>query len=233
MVLKIALVDDDINFINIEKEIIDFNFGSKVSVSTFFSEKKFLNKLVYEEYDIVFLDYLMSESNAYDILSKLDTYSSQPYIVMVTSFKDLKIITKGYEYNIFRFILKEEIDTEISNTIKAVIYDMQYNKRIISIKSEREIINCRLIDIYGLYSEGHYIVYQLKNKTIRSRYALNLCKDFFLNNGFISIRSNTLVNTMHISNFSRKHVRMDNEIFFDLSRQGYLSLKKEFINLDI
>ena len=101
--LKIAVVDDDIYYLNLFKQQL-FNIQCE-NVSIFESGTEFLNQLE-EKFEVVFLDYQMDDLNGEEVLNKIKRYDPNVFVVIVSAQEDIKNAVEVLKKGAFDYLQK-------------------------------------------------------------------------------------------------------------------------------
>lgn len=104
--MNIIICDDDMNFIEfILSKIEEYNNKDMVFFK-YIDAKKVMSSTI--KYDIAFLDISMGEISGFDIANYIHFLNRRCVINFITSYT--QYLPKGYEFNAFRFILKDTND---------------------------------------------------------------------------------------------------------------------------
>ncbi len=136
--LRLALCDDDINFLEILKELtnsISASIGNGLGVEIkCFSDGRFLidDLLNGARYDLIMLDWDMPGMNGEETGKEIRALDSDCLIIFVTAFSNYAI--KASKLTMFRYITKDRLTNELPEALLAT-YDKQlFNKKTIQIK---------------------------------------------------------------------------------------------------
>ncbi len=232
--INIAIIDDDPVFLDYSSKIIKTYINCEYLIDTFTDTISFLSAYLDKRYQLIFLDYdiVHSKTTGYDLLDTLPKTDYKPIIIMVTSYAFVNVITKAFHYNIFRYILKQNFKMEIEETLSTAFHKLSQTKYI-TVKDQKHTYNIKLSDVYCVYSESYYVIFQLLEESIRIRMSMKKIKEALLESHFIHAKSNTLINIYHIIKFDRKRVYLDNNTSCLLSRTGYKELSKAFFRYKV
>ncbi len=156
--LRIAICDDEkIILDKIEKLVkneLD-NLKIKNEINTFISGESLLEYSNLDDFDIIFLDIELKTINGMDIAQTLRNKAYDKIIVFVTSFADYSIV--GYKVNAFRFILKDNLEEELSECIRNTVAKLGLKKAAF----DEFVMDIR--DIVYIESAKHQVVIHFKN----------------------------------------------------------------------
>lgn len=227
--MYIAIIDDENEFVEIISDIIqDLLKDQNYVIHTYEEAEVFIEASKKIHYDIMLLDYNLGDSTGYSVLDILKGITANPFIILITSNEDVEVMHRAFDYHIFGYVWKSHLYGQLKNLIPRLLLEYSNRHDIIKIKANKEHFQIRLEDIYGIYSEKHYIIYQLKDKFISTRDSFRNLSPYFINKGFIQIERNTLVNLYHVTSFSHDRVRMDDDKIFHLGSKYYKNLQKTF-----
>lgn len=231
--MRIAIVDDDITFINYALRIL--NNKENLSIDTFLVGNKFLNALELNKYDVICMDYDMPSYNGYDLIElvRSNRILKEPLFILITHHSSLSLIKEGYKYNIFRFITKDLFASEIFDALKAAKKNLNIGKTM-TFKISREIRAFKLDDLLAVYSEGHEIciLTNENDKVYRSRIPIKNITEELLKNDFGKAKSNTYINLHHIKHIKKHSVLLNNGMHFIVSKDCYKELLQLYLEID-
>ena len=121
-VLKILIIDDDkVDYITISRSISQS--GILAEVESVFSSKEGLEKIKSLQYDLIFLDYMMPDTNGFSFLKKIRDLDIETPVIFVTSQGDEKIASQAILSGASDYIPKtlltpDGVSQSIRNAIK-------------------------------------------------------------------------------------------------------------------
>lgn len=213
--MNIAIVDDDINFLNIVKsKLLDLDYN--LSISCIDNPYNFLENV--NLYNYVLLDIELPGIDGITISKQLR--KNDISIFFITSHKELMI--KAFGKNVEGFILKDNLDEGISDFLQFLTY---YNKEYIKIYVNSNEIKIHFNDILYICYSLRDIDYHLINNQKIVQKNTNL-KDVIsnLNEDFVLINRNTLINLNYIDRLKNGYVYIRNKKF-EVSRRKLKNLK--------
>ena len=137
--LQIAVCDDEQFYREKIKCLLEqylHEHHPEYMVQTFSSGSEFLS--VQEnnvKYDVVFLDISMEQINGIQTAKQIRTFHSDTFIVFVTAFIDYAL--ECYKVNAIRYILKDQLETAVSECMNAILQKMQ-KKQVVFAFSDGE-----------------------------------------------------------------------------------------------
>jgi len=175
-------------------------------------------------YDIYFLDIEM-DINGLKVAKEIRQLYLEPYIVFVTSYIQYSI--RGYEYNAYRYIIKDEIEEKLPQVLE-LMHGQLENKvsRQYIIESASRIEKIDYINLYYIYVKGKYTYLHTCNRTTRTRKTLRNVFEELNANEFIYANKSYVVNLQHIMQLVDKSVIMRDGQEIPLSIPQFKNVKK-------
>ncbi len=161
--LRIAVCDDDINFLNSFGRMVSKSFadiGQAVTVFTFSDGKSLIEKTEKEKqvYDIIFLDVEMPSVNGFKVAQRLRELDAV-FLLIFTTFIEHKS-REGYLYGAFRYIFKNNLEAELNEAVAGIVKKLDLNnseKEEITFKRRNsgvlENLTIKKVDIIFLKAE--------------------------------------------------------------------------------
>lgn len=207
--MKIAICDDFIQELNKLKEII-INSGmvSKADVEIFSSPKSLLDKNVFSNFDIIFLDVDMPEMNGIELGQKIYKSNSKTVLIFVTSYPEYAVA--GYECEALRYILKPYTEEKILMALTRAIEIVQKQNHSITIKIYNKPFKILIDDIYYLEYCRRHILYHTKNRVIETAGVFSKIYDELKPYGFFQVHQGYIVNMNKIYDFDEYDIILDN-----------------------
>ncbi|MFR8212994.1 MAG: LytR/AlgR family response regulator transcription factor [Longicatena caecimuris] len=173
-----------------------------------------------QEYDAYLLDIEMPHTDGFALATKIHSLYKNALILFLTSHTELSMV--GYEYQVFRFIGKNDLDSVFETYMKDVKEELDRRNRYLIAKDEEgnEMV-VYLREIICIYSEGNYLNYVTSKQIYRNREKLKN----FKGDVFIQASNGMLVNFCHINKIEKSHVLLSNQNKVKLGR----TYKKDFL----
>ncbi|WP_294242264.1 LytR/AlgR family response regulator transcription factor [Pseudobutyrivibrio sp.] len=209
---RIALCDDNEQFIKFENEIIQDYFlssGENCSIDSYNCGADLIkddNKLA--NYNLILLDCEMPGISGLEAAEVIREKGINVPIAFSTNYYDFTI--KGYHYGLVRYLVKTE-DSFRDNIIECIKYVKSIKKEneYLSIKVNGVMQTYKQSDIVWITSDKHYIKLFVKNEAedtwncseIKVRMKLEDITDS-LSSAFLRVHNRNIVNMDYISEFS-------------------------------
>ena len=206
--LNIAIVDDEVVFLNIiEKEIckILFNFKLDYKICRYDSGENFINNSKEICFNLVFMDIEMHILDG--LMTSKILYEKCPLSKVVYITSHLKCMKDAFGFNVIGFVDKHDIENDLKPLLEKVIHNTICDKSFIF----------KTIDGECFYSMSQIACFQLINRklllytntqTIQQLGFRKLedLKDLIDDNLFIKINRSCIVNVMHIQKIEKNNV---------------------------
>lgn len=229
--INIALIDDNLNDLNILKSSIDKYTESdeldshlEVNITTYSDPTSFLNENNFK-YDLIFLDIEMPKINGISLAKRIREKDSNVGLVFITNMAQYAI--NGYEVSAIDYILKplDYYDfalkfNKIINFVKRNISNYIYLKSV-----ENNLIKVDVNEIIYVEIFSHYLIYHLENREIKVRGTISEAENNLSNYYFSRISKSFLVNLKHVINIRLDNVLLTGNIELIISRLR----KKDFL----
>lgn len=221
---KIAIIDDDLNYINIIYEkMISLGYSPK-SISTFTSVKdcEKCNTL----FSLYILDVDMPEKSGFDFAENLSSYDTS--IIFVSAYE--KYIWDAFYKNVIGFISKKNLGDQLPNVLA------KYNQ---SMKNDRLFIKNAKITCQILHKEIYYFesilgdiyIHQSNKDTIKvlNTSLHSLCAD--LPDCFKYISRNVIVNLNNVIAIKHNTLYLSDNTQLSISRRRVNEIHLTFAKL--
>lgn len=178
---------------------------------------------------VAFLDIDMPEINGLDVAKVLHQRYPEMILVFVTSF--IKYAPSGYKVNAFRYLLKTQLDEELSDCMDDLQEKLYDNNRTIQIRQRDRILPLAIKNI--LYFEGtsqrRVQVFLLNGETIECLGKLEDYDNFLSDQGFIRLQKSFLVNMHYIDKIASYSAQLRNSTTIRVSEKNYKEICRKFL----
>lgn len=209
--IKIAICDDNVVFLNAFNQIVDHymrKYTSDFEISTVSNGNLLLTKHKEYDFDIIFLDIDMPNLSDFDVARILLDDFSRCFIIFITNHSEL--VYESLDFQPFNFIRKNcgiSIEDSVDKIIDKLIRLMKQNEKVI-LEDEISGRNAVYIkDILYIESDKHYVIYYILNKElpIKMRGNISELMEKFSVYDFVKIHKRYLVNLRFLSNIDNKN----------------------------
>ena len=160
--------------------------------------------------DIVFLDIQMEQLTGIQMLESL---TQKPYIIITSAYAEYAL--KGYELNVFDYLLKPFGFERFLQAVNKVIYDIKQKKPVntqkpthIFVKTEYRLENICISDI--LYIEGmkEYLRIVLPNMKIMTKQSFINLLEQLPGEGFMQVHKSWVVQINKIDTIEKNRIKI-------------------------
>ncbi len=222
-ILNIAICDDEAIILDEISELIKTEFEKqdiKVNISSFEKGEDIPFKQNIYNFDVMFLDIELKTSNGLEIAKKLRKLSYNNLIVFITSFVDY--VLDGYKTNAFRFILKSNLENQLSECIEAIAENLKSNKYQMS----NELIDINDI-LYAMSDNRIVTVYLINGKTKTEYMKLDDFEEKINSKLLCRVHQSYLINIAYVEFITRYEVTLIDDIIIPISKSRYKEANKQ------
>ena len=165
MSISIAIVEDEKNYNNALKKVIDYQVDMKV-IAQFFDRKKALENLPAYHPDVVMMDIQLQDMLGIDIIAKIKKDLPKTQFIMCTSFEDDEKVFNSLKAGATGYLIKGESMDKILSAIRDVYNGgapmsfliarkvLHHFERKVASQNDCEELTRRETEIVELLSEG-------------------------------------------------------------------------------
>ena len=184
--------------------------------------------------DIVFLEAAFPNSriDGMTIARNIRRLGNTAIIIFITNNSDYAC--EGYEINVFRYILKDQVSYKLKSIAKMAIMQVLQDRPRIQIPQSGESVSILLDDILYIEAQSHTVVFHLvkttytKHRKVVCYNKISLLEEQLNNQGFMRIHRSFLINMRHITKLQCDKVTLANGQELNVSEKNYRSLKKKY-----
>ncbi len=226
---RIAVIDDEAFFLEKCRRI----------TKSFFNERKIQSEvktykyasLVLEDikdnlyFDIYLIDIEMPDMNGMELAHQIRQLYDSPYIIFVTSYLEYSI--KGYEYNAWRYIVKDEMHKKLPLAYDSLINQIKQKKeKFYIIEHPKKILKLLYEDIYYIYKDGKNAVFVTRNCSWNDRITLERVMQALDDSMFVRCERGHIVNIRHVMSVEDDELLMRNGEKIRISNALVKTVKK-------
>lgn len=191
------------------------------------------NYPVRDTFQILFIDIEMSGESGIDVADRIKrTVDHEVKVVFVSNYPEY--MQDSFKVHPYHFLQKQVTEAVVQKLMDDVLFDMEYNKTLISIIDGYEneyIININ--DIYYLETvdaKNKELAFHLKDKTIHAKGILSTWSHSLQEHAFYVCSRTLLVNLTHIHFFNGLDVILDNGEKISVSKKNKKKLMSNYLN---
>lgn len=235
--LKIAIIDDENDFLTIYKKIISEIFSEhhvKNEIKTFNSGKEFISTLSRNKYDLVFMDIDMPELSGINLASELRKNKQNFDIIFVSAHPHF--VFEAIRFTPFRFVRKTHLKTETTEAISSYCTRTQTKFKMISLELQNgDSISEKVNDIIQFFAVRHDVYYTSKSENdariLSRKYSLSQLEESTGDLGFIRIHKSYLINYRYIKSINAKSILMTDGSELPISHGKKTEIQERFMEL--
>ncbi len=151
------------------------------------------------EYDIVFLDIDMGETNGIALARQLQGMRQKPVLIFVTNYVEYSL--EGYEVQAFRYLLKSQLDEKLENYVRQAAAVCLRERGPLRIWCDGEDVDIPPLSLVYIEAQQRRSVLHLLNRTpdtLSTRTTLAQLESQLAPRGFLRIHKSYLVNMAHL-----------------------------------
>ena len=223
--LKIAVCDDDIIIAyGVKKLIKEINNDNEVYI--FESGKDFLSSSY--KWDIVFLDIEMDGLNGFETAERF--LKKQPECVFSFVTTHIELAVDGYDYQPFRYILKNAPPPVLRRKIRETIDEFIRRNKTIKVSFKGVIKTININDILYIEIVGHNLQINTIGDTIVCGKTINEIEKELKNYGFVRCHRSYIVPLREIEEFKTKELKLKNGERIPIGRLYKTNIENEYKN---
>ena len=231
MNFRIAICDDEEYYREYMQRIVKDYFqrkGNSCQIHLFSCGGDFCANAEAVDFDILFLDIGMEGQNGMDTAYEIRKRGLDMEIVFVTAFRDY--VFEGYKVGAVRYILKTELEKEVSECLDAILKNHKREERSVCfsfVKGQREIL---LSDLYYVESKAHKLVFKVGSDELAMYDVLDHVEERLSEQYFIRCHQSYLVNLEHIVQIKGYRLYLSDGTEIPVSRTRYQETKKQLLH---
>lgn len=226
--MKIAICDDERQIIEDYTKIINNYLHEKnivCSVDSFADGKSFLQ--IYNEYDLVFLDYDLPDINGMDIARNIRENDGRIIIVFLTAYGEH--VYDSFEVDTFRYLIKPVSEEKIYETLDKFLDIYNHNRKIaVPTNTATFYVNADEV-IYIEAAKKHTKIKTTGNEYIANK-AISVYQTEIANPQFFRTHRGYIVNMRYISTVEKNTITLTNGEIVLLSSKCRDEFNKSYMN---
>lgn len=226
--MNIAICDDEILLHKELKEALcNYSRDRNIDIYTscFTNGTDLINSN--ELFDIIFMDYEMSELNGIETSELIRKNNDNTAIVFLSAYPH--VVFETFSINIFWFLTKPLDVQKMYDVLDAYRNSIDKNNLLI-IKTLEKTWSIKHSEI--IYAEAlrkHTLIRTTKT-TLEIAKCLGEIENLLPKEKFFRVHKSFIVNFSHIKNYDKEYILFDNDERADLGNKYYADFKKQFMN---
>lgn len=226
--IKIGICDDDLVMIQCIRKIVDdFFLKKQISIEIFEYHTGIEVIQSDEEVNLIFLDIEIPKLDGIRVAEYLNEKAKikdiwNTKIVFLTC--HIEMVRKAFHVNAFRFLVKDNYDSEIKECLEAFCKETLMNE-ILWVEKNRVEISIKQRDILYITSTHNGSEVWVKNDMFNSKFSLNKLMELLDVKIFMRVHKKTIVNLTHI-NYIEDYIYMYTGEKVEYSRRNNKELRQ-------
>lgn len=228
--MRIAIVDDEVEWINKEQRIIEECFEEdkidEIKIETYLSGEEFLQSG--KAYDIVIMDieFQDKQMDGFSYVKSYQEICQDFYLIIMTTHTEFS--RKGYHVNAFRYIDKMYIEelTEAIDKIKEISQESYIEVTVADVNLGKSRINCE--NIQYMEAQNHVVNVHMKEQTVCVKETIKEILQKVSEKGFYPVHRSYIVNFEAIEYYTENSVYMCDKANIPISRRRYKEFQREY-----
>lgn len=220
---KIALCDDDVEFMENAKQYIcsafmEYNtWDEDIECICYKSGNEIIQSYLKDEIDIVFMDIECGKMNGFDIAKELYGKKKDIGIVYMTDYA--QYISKAFVCRPLGFINKSNFKEELVFPLLNIVEFLQDRRKeiIFTEKGEKYNININEIKVVEIFD--HRLLVTMRTKKMEIRSQLSQYEEELIKNNFVKISRSVLINLKYINKIDGQDIFVDGNMHYGISRE--------------
>ena len=217
MSINVYVIDDEL--IDIEKMLQFLKTYHDLAIHTFTSYEQLAEHgAELSKADVAFIDIQFGTHTGFEVVQLLNKYNSKCIFTFFTNYSEY--LKQGYEYRIYRYILKEEPDELISKQIKETIDEYYKLNKFVRISDNNQATVISLENVVYIETLNHTSTFHMINGEKHNwNKPLNYILSRFLDNRFVQCHKAYITNLSQIKSLmGKKRIIMNTGEQLDIGR---------------
>ncbi len=223
MILKIAIVDDDMIFLEKLQQITQNFFAKRkviITIDVFQSHRLLLYELSEGTYyDLFLLDIEIkgSDINGMSTAKRIREINKSAILIFITS--HMKYTLDAFKVSAFRYLPKHNLEVGLEEALNNSLEEFkEREKKFYLIETITKYIKLYYANIYYIYKVGKYSIIVSEIGEYKVRKSLNTVYNELQSEEFIFIERGYIANIIHIDRMENEKIFMDNNIILKVGR---------------
>ena len=193
-IIRIAICDDDTEYIEIVEKYLDRLEHRKIEVDVFYSGESlvFAYKNGGDRYDVIFLDMEMAQLNGIDTANIIRDLDEHVVIVFVTSYTEY--MRESFQCSPFRFLVKPLGEEEFLKVWTAILERFSKKRKVLTFMENKAMYRLLCEDIIYCESFDHLVYIHTLEEVYKLRCSLSNLYSKLDNSLLFRVHSSFIVN---------------------------------------
>lgn len=206
--MRIAICDNDINYVNLLEDDIEECRKTDVECDAFPSGEELVRMYCAgnERYDVIFLDMEMEQLNGIETANRIREIDEYVIIVFITSHTEY--MRESFRCAPFRFLVKPVDKEEFCSVFKDIEKKLSKQRKVFTFTENKTRIRLYCDDILYCESRDHWILIHTKDATYRICKSLSDLQAQLDKESFFRVHKSYLVNFRHLKSIKENDIRL-------------------------
>lgn len=231
--LRIAICDDDINFIQEVSNLIDHwpDMPQPTIYDVFDDGDSLITAHKQQPFDIILLDVVMPMLNGISTAGEIRQADKRVKIVFLSNSPEFAL--DSYTVKANNYLLKSTLSERLYSCLNELVAEMTHLSHTITVKGLTAVHNIALHQILYIEAQNKHIVfYLLDGSTAITTDPLRHFEELLtVQEGFFKCHRSYIINLNHIDTYTQKEVRMHSGYRVPISRSCHKDFESAYFSL--
>ncbi len=183
------------------------------------------------EYDIVFLDIDMGETNGIALARQMQGKQRNPVLIFVTNYVEFSL--EGYEVRAFRYLLKSQLDEKLESYVRQAVAVCLKERGLIRVWCDGEDVDIPPLSLVYIETLQRRSILHLTEHipdTLSTRTTLAELESQLAPQGFLRIHKSYLVNMAHIRRLQSTGALLRDGTQLPVSTHRYTEIQDKYMD---
>ena len=182
---------------------------------------------VHSDYDLVFMDYQLTDGNGIDFARRVREENESIFIVFSTSFQEH--VFESFSLDTFRYLVKPISKDAVFQAMDAFVKLYQTNRKIIIVSLDKSFyVNAD--EVMYIEADKKYTTVRTTSGAHRSYYGISKYEADINNSHFFRTHRSYIVNMKYISEIERKMITLTNGEKIVISPKSYDAFIRSYMS---
>ena len=231
--MKIAICDDDIDFINTLCPLLEkwaAGHAIPLTLYPFQSGDSLISTLHKECIDLIFLDVIMPMFNGIETARELRNNNQTVPIIFLSSSREFAV--DSYELKAFHYLLKPVSEDRLFSVLDDFLSTLTKKEDFAVAQTAMGFCKVLLTDVVYLEAQDKQVnIYQSDGSVLIIREQISKCEELFSpSKGFYKCHRSYIVNMNYIQKFTKAQITTSSGAIIPISRIIYPAFKETYLS---
>ena len=231
--MKIAVCDDEIQFVNVTCEMLkEWAYLREIPLTLcrFTNGDDLIMAHQQQCMDLILLDVVMPLLNGIDTARELRAKDRTVPVIFLTSSREFAV--ESYDVNAFHYLIKPVSKDRLFNVMDRFLETCKKPEEIFMAQTDTGFCRIVISDVDYLEAQNKHVHVCLSNGTsVQIRELFSRCEEVFSpERGFFKCHRSYIVQLGHVAQFTRTTVITQHHDSVPISRNSYVAFKEAYFN---